>query len=126
MRAHSRISKVLLVLYFVPIRHRVFVKDCNVFYLKITSLGTCFFFFYFLLNCKRIQDNSDNAAVYNTLLLALSNELSYARVCICVLFFFFSYLLKPDFMRRPDRTFDPFSESPISGVIAACCTVQVV
>lgn len=36
------------------------------------------------------------------------------------------YLLKPDFMRRPDRTFDPFSESPISGVIAACCTVQVI
>ncbi|KAH3846069.1 hypothetical protein DPMN_088363, partial [Dreissena polymorpha] len=35
------------------------------------------------------------------------------------------YLLKPDFMRRPDREFDPFSESPISGVIAACCTVQV-
>ena len=35
------------------------------------------------------------------------------------------YLLKPDFMRRPDRTFDPFSESPISGVIAACCTVKV-
>lgn len=36
------------------------------------------------------------------------------------------YLLKPDFMRRPDRTFDPFSESPISGVIAACCTVKVI
>ncbi|KAL3872742.1 hypothetical protein ACJMK2_035946 [Sinanodonta woodiana] len=36
------------------------------------------------------------------------------------------YLLKPDFMRRPDRTFDPFSESPISGVIAAHCSVQVI
>ncbi|KAK7504147.1 hypothetical protein BaRGS_00004451 [Batillaria attramentaria] len=36
------------------------------------------------------------------------------------------YLLKPDFMRRPDRTFDPFSESPVDGVIAAHCSVQVV
>ena len=28
-------------------------------------------------------------------------------------------------MRRPDRTFDPFSESPVDGVIAAHCSVQV-
>ncbi|KAG2467472.1 PLCB4 phosphodiesterase, partial [Polypterus senegalus] len=35
------------------------------------------------------------------------------------------YLLKPDFMRRPDRTFDPFSETPVDGVIAATCSVQV-
>ncbi|RCN32567.1 Phosphatidylinositol-specific phospholipase C, Y domain protein [Ancylostoma caninum] len=34
------------------------------------------------------------------------------------------YLLKPDFMRRPDRTFDPFSESPVDGVIAAHCSVR--
>ncbi|CAF4862230.1 unnamed protein product, partial [Rotaria sp. Silwood2] len=27
------------------------------------------------------------------------------------------YLLKPDFMRRPDRTFDPYAESPVVGVI---------
>uniref|UniRef100_F1KQQ6 1-phosphatidylinositol 4,5-bisphosphate phosphodiesterase n=1 Tax=Ascaris suum TaxID=6253 RepID=F1KQQ6_ASCSU len=36
------------------------------------------------------------------------------------------YLLKPDFMRRPDRTFDPFSESPVDGVIAAHCSVKVI
>ncbi|CAG0914190.1 unnamed protein product [Notodromas monacha] len=36
------------------------------------------------------------------------------------------YLLKPDFMRRPDRTFDPFAETPVDGVIAARCSVQVV
>lgn len=35
------------------------------------------------------------------------------------------YLLKPDFMRRPDREFDPFSECPVDGVIAAHCSVQV-
>ena len=35
------------------------------------------------------------------------------------------FLLKPDFMRRPDRTFDPFSESPVDGVIAAHCSVEV-
>ena len=38
---------------------------------------------------------------------------------------FCSYLLKPDFMRRPDRMFDPFSESPVDGVIAANCSVRV-
>lgn len=36
------------------------------------------------------------------------------------------YLLKPDFMRRPDRTFDPFSESPVDGIIPAHCSVQVI
>uniref|UniRef100_A0A915EEF6 Phosphoinositide phospholipase C n=1 Tax=Ditylenchus dipsaci TaxID=166011 RepID=A0A915EEF6_9BILA len=35
------------------------------------------------------------------------------------------YLLKPDFMRRPDRSFDPFSESPVDGVIAAHCSVRI-
>ncbi len=35
------------------------------------------------------------------------------------------FLLKPDFMRRPDRMFDPFSETPVDGVIAATCSVQV-
>lgn len=36
------------------------------------------------------------------------------------------YLLKPDFMRRPDRTFDPFADAPVDGVIAAQCSVQVI
>lgn len=36
------------------------------------------------------------------------------------------YLLKPDFMRRADRIFDPFAESPVDGVIAAQCSVQVI
>lgn len=36
------------------------------------------------------------------------------------------YLLKPDFMRRSDRTFDPFSETPVDGVIAATVSVQVI
>lgn len=36
------------------------------------------------------------------------------------------YLLKPDFMRRQDRTFDPFAECPVDGVIAASCSVQVI
>jgi len=43
-------------------------------------------------------------------------------VCVCV---YIRYLLKPDFMRRSDRTFDPFSETPVDGVIAATCSVQV-
>lgn len=36
------------------------------------------------------------------------------------------FLLKPDFMRRADRTFDPFAETPVDGVIAAQCAVQVI
>ncbi|XP_061406174.1 1-phosphatidylinositol 4,5-bisphosphate phosphodiesterase beta-4-like isoform X1 [Lethenteron reissneri] len=39
---------------------------------------------------------------------------------------FCGFLLKPDFMRRPDRTFDPFSETPVDGVIAGTCSVQVI
>ncbi len=35
------------------------------------------------------------------------------------------YLLKPDFMRRHDKQFDPFAETPVDGVIAAQCSVQV-
>ncbi|CAB3228229.1 unnamed protein product [Arctia plantaginis] len=36
------------------------------------------------------------------------------------------YLLKPDFMRRADRSFDPFADAPVDGVIAAQCSVQVI
>jgi len=36
------------------------------------------------------------------------------------------FLLKPDFMRRDDRIFDPFAETPVDGVIAANCSVQVI
>lgn len=35
------------------------------------------------------------------------------------------YLLKPDFMRRNDRPFDPFAESPVDGVVAATCSIQI-
>ncbi len=35
------------------------------------------------------------------------------------------YILKPEFMRRIDKTFDPFAETPVDGVIAAQCNVQV-
>ncbi|XP_055923291.1 1-phosphatidylinositol 4,5-bisphosphate phosphodiesterase isoform X2 [Eupeodes corollae] len=36
------------------------------------------------------------------------------------------YLLKPDFMRRSDKDFDPFADAPVDGVIAASCSVQVI
>ncbi|XP_052119903.1 1-phosphatidylinositol 4,5-bisphosphate phosphodiesterase isoform X1 [Frankliniella occidentalis] len=36
------------------------------------------------------------------------------------------YLLKPDFMRREDKVFDPFAETTVDGVIAAQCSVQVI
>ncbi|XP_068231336.1 1-phosphatidylinositol 4,5-bisphosphate phosphodiesterase classes I and II isoform X3 [Palaemon carinicauda] len=36
------------------------------------------------------------------------------------------YLLKPDFMRRPDRKFDPFAESTVDGIIAGTVSVKVI
>lgn len=36
------------------------------------------------------------------------------------------YLLKPEFMRRVDRSFDPFAETSVDGVIAAQCSVQAI
>uniref|UniRef100_A0A336LNY5 Phosphoinositide phospholipase C n=1 Tax=Culicoides sonorensis TaxID=179676 RepID=A0A336LNY5_CULSO len=36
------------------------------------------------------------------------------------------YLLKPDFMRRYDKCFDPFSDAPVDGVIAAQVAVTVI
>ena len=35
------------------------------------------------------------------------------------------YILKPDFMRRKDRHFDPFAESTVDGIVANTVTVRV-
>lgn len=35
------------------------------------------------------------------------------------------YLLKPQYMRRSDRKFDPFAESTVDGIIAGTVSVQV-
>lgn len=35
------------------------------------------------------------------------------------------YILKPDFMRRRDRHFDPFAESTVDGIIAGTVSVKV-
>lgn len=36
------------------------------------------------------------------------------------------YILKPEFMRRPDRNFDPFTESTVDGIIAGTVSVKVI
>lgn len=36
------------------------------------------------------------------------------------------YLLKPEFMRRSDRTFDPFTDSTVDGIIAGTVSVKVI
>jgi len=36
------------------------------------------------------------------------------------------YLLKPEFMRRRDRQFDPFTESTVDGIIAASLQIKVI
>ncbi|KAI5752970.1 hypothetical protein M8J77_022342 [Diaphorina citri] len=36
------------------------------------------------------------------------------------------YLLKPEFMRRQDRRFDPFAESTVDGIIAGTVSVHVI
>lgn len=33
--------------------------------------------------------------------------------------------MKPDFMRRPDRRFDPFAEATVDGIIAGTVAVKV-
>ena len=35
------------------------------------------------------------------------------------------YVLKPDFMRRKDRQFDPFAESTVDGIVAGTVHVKV-
>ncbi len=35
------------------------------------------------------------------------------------------YILKPDFMRRKDRRFDPFAESTVDGIIAGTVSIKV-
>ncbi|KAM4714875.1 1-phosphatidylinositol 4,5-bisphosphate phosphodiesterase beta-3 [Anableps anableps] len=36
------------------------------------------------------------------------------------------YLLKPEFMRRPDKHFDPFTESIVDGIVANTVTIKVI
>lgn len=36
------------------------------------------------------------------------------------------YLLKPDFMRRADRTFDPFTSTTVDGIVAGTVAVKVI
>lgn len=36
------------------------------------------------------------------------------------------YILKPEFMRRPDKTFDPFTESTVDGIIAGTVSVKII
>ena len=35
------------------------------------------------------------------------------------------YILKPSFMCRADKSFDPFAESTVDGIIAGAVTVKV-
>ncbi|XP_076443085.1 1-phosphatidylinositol 4,5-bisphosphate phosphodiesterase classes I and II-like [Babylonia areolata] len=36
------------------------------------------------------------------------------------------YILKPDFMRRVDRHFDPFAESTVDGIVAGTLTIKII
>ena len=35
------------------------------------------------------------------------------------------YIMKPELMRRKDRTLDPFTESPLDGVVPAVLTIRI-
>ena len=35
------------------------------------------------------------------------------------------FILKPDFMRRKDKSFDPFAESTVDGIVAGTVEVKV-
>ena len=43
----------------------------------------------------------------------------------CYTVIFPGYLLKPDFMCREDRKFDPFTESSLDNIVSATVMVQV-
>jgi len=36
------------------------------------------------------------------------------------------FLLKPEFMRRNDKSFDPFAESPVDGIIAGTVSINFI
>ncbi|KAK9508249.1 hypothetical protein O3M35_007949 [Rhynocoris fuscipes] len=58
---------------------------------------------------------------YQTLDLAMQLNLGifeYNQRC--------GYLLKPEFMRRQDRRFDPFAESTVDGIIAGTVSIHVI
>ncbi|XP_073990729.1 phospholipase C at 21C isoform X2 [Rhodnius prolixus] len=58
---------------------------------------------------------------YQTLDLAMQLNLGifeYNQRC--------GYLLKPEFMRRQDRRFDPFAESTVDGIIAGTVSINVI
>jgi phosphatidylinositol phospholipase C beta len=70
------------------------------------------------LNQGKFEYNGNSGLVWQIKSLLISRNKAA--------FFLSSYLLKPDFLRRSDKYFDPFSESPVDGVIAAFCSIQVI
>ena len=46
-------------------------------------------------------------------------------VFVTVLWHSCRYILKPSFMCRADKSFDPFAESTVDGIIAGAVTVKV-
>ena len=46
-------------------------------------------------------------------------------VIVLIMYRVYRYLLKPEHMRRKDRTFDPFVDSMVDGVIAGTVHVKV-
>ena len=48
-----------------------------------------------------------------------------SRTLVCFTKKISGYLLKPDFMCREDRKFDPFTESSLDNIVSATVMVQV-
>lgn len=53
----------------------------------------------------------------------LFNVYGFLNISIC--FIFVRYIRKPDFMCRTDRSFDPFAESTVDGIIAGSVEIRV-
>ena len=75
---------------------------------------------------NRVREKKDSKMLLLLWKMAIHTENEWKKKNIRIDVSSFSYLLKPDFMRRPDRTFDPYAESPVDGVIAAFCSVRVI
>lgn len=59
--------------------------------------------------------------------MSLLKHVHVKRKVLTVLSFdHFRYVLKPSFMCRADKTFDPFVESTVDGIIAGAVTVKVI
>ncbi|GAU93265.1 hypothetical protein RvY_05231 [Ramazzottius varieornatus] len=71
-------------------------------------------FFYFSSGCQMVALNFQTADLGMQLNTAMFEQNGRS-----------GFLIKPELMRRKDRTLDPFTESPLDGVVPAALTIRI-